>query len=150
MARSPASVLRDQRARAPSRQKVEKQGPNPGGRFILLDKSLAKSSAKQMITKGIKRGNFQVVMGNDDQALKFSVERMGETVGADADQMDKLRKMDAEKLNALYDNNDLVFDVFFNYEGVTDHGDFKTVSQDKKSDIDFFVQQYERAYGVIK
>lgn len=142
---SPARILRQQRANAPSRARVDKAD----GRFILQDKRLTMASAKALTTKAINRGDLTSVMGKGGQDLKFSIEKMGERLGLDSERMEKIRNMDADALQALYDSNDLVFDVFFSYEGVDDHGDYKTVTDDKKSDADFFINQYERAFGKL-
>lgn len=141
---SPAQILRAQRAKAPSRARVAKGGTQ-GGRFILQNKDLARRSAKGQITRAINKGLAPAHGGG--QELKFSIEKMGERLNLDSETMDKLRAMEPEKLQALYDSNDLVFDVFFSYEGVDDRGDFITVDSGKQNDADFFIQQYERAFG---
>ena len=48
----------------------------------------------------------------------------------------------------MYDTSDLTFEVFFNYEGVkkTDLG--YVVTDEKKRDIDWFIDQYDKVARV--
>lgn len=149
---NPSTYLRSQkqravdaRAAAVSRAKAAK-----GARFILQDKELAKRSARGQVTRGQTKGAFAPSphhKGGD--ALKTGVMKMGERLNLDPERLEKLKGMEPEKLQTLYDTSDLLFDVFFSYEGLHDTGDYFTVDTKKLDDVDFFVEQYERAFGAL-
>ena len=149
---NPSTYLRSQkkraveaRAAAPSRAKAVK-----GSRFILQDRELTKRSARGQVTRGKTKGAFAPSphhKGGD--ALKTGVMRMGERLNLDPERLEKLSKMEPERLQSLYDQSDLLFDVFFSYEGIHDSGDYFSIDPQKLDDVDFFIEQYERAYGAL-
>lgn len=60
------------------------------------------------------------------------------------EQLAKIQKMDPAKLDAMYQRNDLIFEVYFQYQK-SDEGELSN----KSRDADFLIEQYERYYGEI-
>ena len=149
---SPGRPYKLKKAQSISYQRLSVEG----GRSILAYKELARRTAQGEMTKMI-RGHRQVLAGIDDgAALKDSIKAMGETLGADDTQMVKLEAMDESTLSRMYNSNKLTFEVYFNYEGIreTAAGEQANsgrgswfITQDKSSDLDWFIREYERFTG---
>ena len=117
-----------------------------GSRAILAYKDLAKAAATGENTK-IMRGIRRLYAGNadDGENLKEGIVAMVKRIGGDTDQLQIIENMDERILASMYDSNDITFEVFFNYEGVTKvGGDKYIVSDEKKKDIDWFIEQYNK------
>lgn len=120
-----------------------------GSRAQLAYPDLARASAQGENTK-IMRGLRQLYSGasTDGSALKDGVLGMADRLGASTEQYNKIARMDKDVLSKMYDTNDLTFEVFFNYEGVTKTDSGYIISEEKKRDIDWFINEYERVTGV--
>ena len=120
-----------------------------GGRAQLAYKDLTRAAAQGENTK-IQRGIRQAAAGihTDGHALKEGVLAMADRLGADTGQYNTIAAMDEKVLASMYESNDLTFEVFFNYEGVrkTDHG--YIISDEKRRDIDWFINEYQRVAGM--
>ena len=120
-----------------------------GSRAQLAYSDLTRASAKGEITKLIK-GVRQWASGTntDGSALKKGVLGMADRLGADTEQYNKMSKMDENVLAKMYESSDLTFEVFFNYEGVRKvDNSYYIISDEKRRDIDWFIQEYERVTG---
>lgn len=116
-----------------------------GSRAQLAYKDLAKAAAAGENTK-IQRGIRRMHMGktNDGKKLKEGMVAMVDRIGGTTEQVNKIEQMDENILAAMYDANDITFEVFFNYEGVTKNDGYYIVSDEKRQDIDWFIKEYEK------
>ena len=120
------------------------------GRSELLDAKDARRVAKGRATRAANTGGIDtfgadIVRGEN---LKEGIMGMAQKANVDPETWAKLERMDPEKLDALYQNNKFVFDVYFNYGNVGVDEDGAMDYVDKNSDIDFLVETYERSFGV--
>ena len=119
-----------------------------GSRAQLAYPELTRASAQGENTKLI-RGIRQWASGSetDGTSLKEGVLGMAERLGASSEQYEKMMNMDKDVLASMYESSDLTFEVFFNYEGIrkTDYG--YVISDEKRRDIDWFINEYERVTG---
>lgn len=121
-----------------------------GQRSILAYGSAAKRAASRKnldISRGWRRQH--VTVQGEGGKLKEGLTAMADTIGASTEQYKRIAEMDEDILVKMYENNDLTFEVFFNYEGIqkTDGGYF--VSEKKKNDIDWFIRQYDKVAGSL-
>lgn len=116
-----------------------------GSRAQLAYKDLAKAAAAGENTK-IQRGIRRLHAGdpNDGKNLKAGMIAMAKRIGASTEQMNQIQNMDENVLAAMYDANDITFEVFFNYEGVTLTNGAYIVSDEKRQDIDWFIREYNK------
>ena len=116
-----------------------------GSRAQLAYSDLTKASATGEITK-LVRGTRQLATdaGTDGKALKQGLEGMARRLQVSDEQYYKIHNMDEQTLAKMYDSSDLTFEVFFNYEGVRKTELGYIISDDKKRDVDWFIEQYER------
>ena len=127
-----------------------------GGRTrqILLDAELTRRVAKGQTTKMLK-GFYMPGKGSAEYArqadsLKQGVIGMAARANMDAEIVSKLNKMTPEKLKYLYDHNEFVFDVYFQYEGLNYTGStYQVIGDAKDKDALFLIEQYERAFGKL-
>lgn len=120
-----------------------------GSRAILAYKDLTKAAAAGENTK-IMKGIRQMASGakTDGKALKDSLIAMGDRVGVSDEQYQRLASMDEEVLARMYDSNDMTFEVFFNYEGMIKSGDKYIGTDEKRKDVDWFIEQYDKVSGI--
>jgi len=121
------------------------------GRRGLLDPKAARSAARgrqtRLIQEGIDLSNADLRRGEN---LKNGVLGLANKAQVSEEQMAKLQEMDPEKLDAMYQGNKFVFDVYFNYSEVSaDESGGLKYGPGKASDIDFLIEEYERAYGAL-
>ena len=122
-----------------------------GSRAILAYKDLTKAAAAGENTK-IMRGIRQMASGaeTDGAKLKEGLIAMGDRVGVTNEQYQRLASMDEDVLARMYDSNDMTFEVFFNYEGMIKSGDKYIGTDEKRKDIDWFIEQYDTVSGVAQ
>lgn len=115
-------------------------------RSVLAHMDLAKRSSKATLTRLINQGRRSagIPMATDGGKLKNSVLAMADTMGVTDEEYQRLLAMDEDTLARLYEDNRLTFEVYFNYEGISDSGGFHQVGEQKQADLDFFFSQYER------
>ena len=117
-----------------------------GSRAQLAYKALAKAAASGENTK-IQRGIRRMHMSdsNDGANLKEGMVAMVKRIGGSTEQLAAIENMDENILASMYDANDITFEVFFNYEGVTKvNNSYYVVSDEKRQDIDWFIKEYEK------
>lgn len=129
-------------------------------RYALVNPKVAWSSAKGLVTRSINRGPSRAARARrrarlESRAetagtLKEGVVQMAERIGVGEEQMEKLERMDENKLMELYDSNRLIFDVYFSYHGIDyEYGYGYIVDEDRIDEVDMFIEQYERLFGEL-
>ena len=116
-----------------------------GSRAILAYKDLAKAAAAGENTK-IMRGIRHMYSGTstDGGKLKEGMIGMLDRIGATTEEYNAIMGMDEELLAKMYDSNDITFEVFFNYEGITKMNGTYFVSEEKRQDVQWFIDQYNK------
>lgn len=116
-----------------------------GSRAQLAYKDLTKAAASGENTK-FQRGIRQMSSGarTDGATLKNGMLAMLDRIGATTEQYNEVAMMDENILASMYDSSDLTFEVFFNYEGITKSNGAYFVSDEKRKDIDWFIEQYHK------
>ena len=116
-----------------------------GSRAQLAYKELTKAAAAGENTK-IQRGIRQASAGfkTDGKALKDGMIAMADRIGVSQETYDKIANLDENILASMYDSNDMTFEVFFNYEGIQKTSSGYFVSDEKRKDVDWFLDEYEK------
>ena len=116
-----------------------------GSRAQLAYKDLAKAAAAGENTK-IQRGIRQASAGfkTDGAALKEGMIAMADRIGVSQEQYERIANLDENILASMYDSNDMTFEVFFNYEGIQKQGSTYFVTDEKRKDVDWFLEQYDK------
>ena len=117
-------------------------------RYQLENKGLARRTARQRLGSGISKEDYATWINRPSdktgKALKQGIMKMAvKAKVTDQSLYNKLASMDTNKLQYLYEKNDLIFDVAFSYDGTGDIG------ANKINDLEFLVQSYETAFGPI-
>lgn len=123
------------------------------GRQVLIAPKITRAAARARTTQIVKGGYKSIPMqtvwqGRKGESLKKGVLGMAQTVQVDADTYAKLEAMDPYKLAKMYEDNDLIFEVFFSYEGIntTSQGIFVNEGA-KDEDIKLLIESYDRLFG---
>ena len=132
-----------------SRKKVVNE--SKFGRQELLNANMARASARRKTTRTVNMGGIDVTAVDmvRGENLKEGIMGMAQKANCSPEAWEKLQNMNPEKLDALYQNNKFVFDVYFNYGNVGVEEDGAMNYVDKNSDIDFLIETYERSFGVV-
>lgn len=132
------------RQTSPSRAKVR----TASGRYELESAAKARKVARQNTKRQTARPSLPgyTIDVTRGQQLKKGIENLA--LASDditEEQLAKLKKMDPIKLDAMYQRNDLIFEVYFQYSN-SENGELSN----KSRDADFLIEQYERYYGEIR
>lgn len=134
------------------------------GRFALQNPRLARKVARQKQGRLIQRDMFDDWVNRspkgNGESLKKGIMGMADTHAGltieDSELYYKLSNMDPNKLQAMYERNELIFEVAFNYGGASSDGAMdqrgfgaNEVIPGKAQELEFLVEQYERAFGPI-
>ena len=116
-----------------------------GSRAQLAYKELTKAAAAGENTK-IQRGIRQASAGfkTDGKALKDGMIAMADRIGVSQEQYDRIANLDENILASMYDSNDMTFEVFFNYEGIQKTSSGYFVSDEKRKDVEWFLDEYDK------
>ena len=153
MARTNVGKAQYTKPKSAARKSVEIQA---GGRTrqILLDVDLARKVAKGQTTKMMKGfympGKGSAEYARQADALKSGV--IGRTARANMESeiVVEMNKMEPDKLKYMYDHNEFVFDVYFQYEGINYTGStYQVIGDAKDRDARFLIEEYERAFGKL-
>lgn len=141
MARGITKIRRDKRVGKRTRKEI-----------FAKRKTIA--AAKGAGTKQLRLGETGLdyrPMGSliEGQVIKKGVVGMATRAVANNEQMRKIQKMDARYLQGMYENNRLLFDVYFSYDNIESHDGYYTVGDEKLEDIDLLIREYERIYGPL-
>lgn len=89
-----------------------------------------------------------VWQGRKGEGLKKGILGMAQTVQVDAETYAKLEAMDPYKLAKMYEENDLIFEIFFQYEGINTASQGIFVNEGAKDeDIKLLIESYDRLFG---
>lgn len=128
-------------------------GARAFGRTELANPEIARKAAKAQTTRFINRGwstagKPPIISSGDAGHLKQGVMGMAARLNANADQLRQLSAMDPDKLAQLYRNNKFVFELVFDYRGITKTGPGGSAVADpsRKADLDFLIGEYNRAF----
>lgn len=130
----------------------------PKGRYALANPTIAMIESKKAITRALNRAVGLDVpitperIGTEGAALKRGVVAFAEKLGVPQDLMDRVRSMEAADLVKLYDENDILFESYFDYAGIEDKSGLgmelpENVKEAKVGQVRHFVEQYERRFG---
>lgn len=116
-----------------------------GSRAQLAYKELTKAAAAGENTK-IQRGIRQASAGfkTDGGKLKEGMIAMADRIGVSQETYDKIANLDENILASMYDSNDMTFEVFFNYEGIQKTSSGYFVSDEKRKDVQWFLDEYDK------
>ena len=153
MAKTNVGKPQYQKPKSAARKSVEVQA---GGRTrqILLDVDLARKVAKGQTTRMMKGfympGKGSAEYARQADALKSGVIGMAARANMDSELVTKLNRMEPDKLKYMYDHNEFVFDVYFQYEGINYTGStYQVIGDAKDRDARFLIEEYERAFGKL-
>ena len=153
MARTNVGKAQYTKPKSAARKSVEIQA---GGRTrqILLDVDLARRVAKGQTTKMMKGfympGKGSAEYARQADALKSGVIGMAARANMDSELVAKLNRIEPDKLKYMYDHNEFVFDVYFQYEGTNYTGStYQVIGDAKDRDARFLIEEYERAIGKL-
>lgn len=122
-------------------------------RQVFLAPKIARAEARRRTTQIVK-GSYKTIpmqtvwQGRKGEGLKKGILGMAQTVQVDAETYAKLERMDPYKLARMYESNDLIFEVFFQYEGIntTSQGIFVNEGA-KDEDIKLLIESYDRLFA---
>ena len=153
MAKTNVGKPQYQKPKSAARKSVEIQA---GGRTrqILLDVDLARRVAKGQTTKMMKGfympGKGSAEYARQADALKSGVIGMAARANMDSEIVAKLNRMEPDKLKYMYDHNEFVFAVYFQYEGINYAGSsYQVIGDAKDRDARFLIEEYERVFGKL-
>lgn len=122
------------------------------GRQVLIAPKVTRAAARARTTQIVKGGYPTIKMqsawmGRKGEGLKKGILGMAQTLQVDAETYAKLESMDAYKLARMYEDNDLVFEAFFQYEGIntTSQGVFVNEGA-KDEDVALLIESYDRLF----
>ena len=118
------------------------------GRFTFENVRKARMKAVQTV------GKVQLVKpprtANEVRNFGRSVKNMALlSVKEDPTLQAKINAMDNDKLMQLYDENEMIFDVYFDYGGVKDTPQGRTGNKDTAKNAQALIDTYEAKYGTI-
>lgn len=147
------SAIKKAIARASTGPKSRQKGASSvSKRSVLLNPSTAKKIARQRQTRLIESDAvIESGVKSRGEALKEGIKGMLDRAIIPEEIADKIKAMDAAKLDALYQQNDLIFEVYFDYGGIEkdEDGTYRVDRQKKIRDAQFLVSQYEKTFGKI-
>ena len=71
------------------------------------------------------------------------------SIGQDPALAQKINQMDDEKLWQMYQDNEMIFDVYFDYGGVSDTGKGRTGNKQTAANAQALINSYEARYGSL-
>ena len=119
------------------------------------------ASARQEAMRQMRRPQLiqkKLTTADNAEGFKRSVMKMSELI-RDTDEgraiADKISRMDADKLLQMYEENDIIFEVYFDYGDVNVTRDSKgrekgiVAGKQTRTNAEFLVNAYETKYGAI-
>lgn len=119
------------------------------GRKALITPELAKRAAKGQTTKLWKKGlSRRGASEQKGEALKKGIEGMARRINLDEETFSRIMEMDEQSLEAMYENNDIIFEVVFSYSGVETDPETGAyvLEEDRTDDFQFLIEQYNRLF----
>ena len=118
-------------------------------RTALVNPRTARKVASQKTRRLIERDRVGIVEIDykRGEKLKEGIEALADRAEDVTDeQRYKLSQMDPSKLDAMYQQNDLIFEVYFQYNQSPEGA---KMLDSKNSDVQFLIDQYEKMYGAL-
>lgn len=122
------------------------------GRSVLIAPKITRAAARARTTQLIK-GQYKSVpmqtvwQGKKGEGLKAGILGMAQTIQVDAETYAKLESMDPYKLARMYEDNDLIFEAYFQYEGINTTSQGVYVNEGAKTeDVKLLIESYDRLY----
>lgn len=119
------------------------------------------ASARQEAMRQMKRPQLiqkRLTTQNNAEGFKHSVMKMSELI-KDTEEgraiADKISRMDADKLLQMYEENDIIFEVYFDYGDISVTRDSKgrekgiQAGKQTRTNAEFLVNAYESKFGAI-
>ena len=126
-------------------------GSHTRKKLIMSDVARSQAARKQTLLINRDADIEAAGVKSRGEALKEGILGMADVALLPDEIAAKLDAMDPTKLDALYQNNDIIFEVYFDYGGI-DKGEngANIVNKGKKlSDAQFLIDQYERTFGAL-
>jgi hypothetical protein len=120
---------------------------NIAGRTELNFARATRQQARRITTQAVKSGRALTASGGNVQAFKQGIENMARMKGATNEQMLAIKEMDAEKLDKMWNDNEAVFDLFFDYEGFEDSPLGITRKYSDYAEIDELIETYAKYFS---
>ena len=126
-------------------------GAHTRKKLIMADTARSQARRKQTILLERDTDIEASGLASRGDALKEGILGMADVSLMPDSVVDKLKAMDPAKLDALYQNNDIIFEVYFDYGGIEkgDNGANIVNTGKKLSDAEFLIEQYERTFGAL-
>ena len=126
-----------------------------GNRYILQSEAKARRQAAGYSGWLGRSGKFDYSLGDvqEGENLLRGVAGMADAIRDQLtdEQYYKIMSMEGEKLSALYQNNKMVFEVYYNYGGISkDSSGANVVDASKGKEAQFLIDQYEKFFGTIE
>lgn len=122
------------------------------GRSVLIAPKITRATARARTTQLVK-GHYRstpmqtVWQGKKGEGLKAGILGMAQTIQVDAETYAKLESMDPYKLARMYEDNDLIFEAYFQYEGINTSGQGITINERAKTeDVKLLIESYDRLF----
>lgn len=124
-------------------------------RYVLQSEAKARRQAAGYSGWLGRSGRFDYSLGDAEEGenLLRGVAGMADTIRDQLtdEQYYKIMSMEGEKLSALYQNNKMVFEVYYNYGGISkDSSGANVVDASKGKEAQFLIDQYEKFFGAIE
>ena len=126
-------------------------GAHTRKKLIMSDVARSQAARKQTLLINRDADIEAAGVKSRGEALKEGIMGMADVALLPDDVAAKLKAMDPTKLDALYQNNDIIFEVYFDYGGIdkAENGANIVDKGKKLSDAQFLIDQYERTFGVL-
>lgn len=113
--------------------------------------TVRKARAKAVQQKGSVKLQTPAPTANEIKNFGKSVKSMAKlSIGQNPKLQEKISKMDDAKLMQLYKENELIFDVYFDYGGVTlQEGKGLSGNRDTAKNAEALIDVYEKRFGTI-
>lgn len=134
---------------------VKVQTPTASGKGLPLAAKAAVKPIKSNIISGEefveKYGGYPKLEYSSSEALTFKRGVANRTVTRETSRRTqiKIRKMDADNLLQLYNEEQTMFDLYFAYPG-DDYGESGYYSNEEYDIAEILVEKYEKRFGAIK
>ena len=130
----------------------------PKGRYALANPEIAAVESKKALTRAINRSKGKNVpinkarISGEGKALKKGVVAFAQRAGMSPQMVRELQSMSEAKLLQLYDENDILFESYFDYGGI--EGSVaegfqlpEVVKEKKRADFQRLIDQYGKRFG---
>lgn len=126
------------------RKYFERKGMNVAAVAVVATQSPSFATKKDVYDSLPSTKSIGQNRATTSSSFKQGVINMAKTMDANASQISKLLKMDAEKLEILYHEKSILFDLYFEYSF---YDDFEASHED--SGINKLIDSYEYRFGEI-